>query len=66
MKYNIKTFRQEKGWTQEKLSTKADVSRATIASLESGESKVTTTDTLVKLAKALEVQVSDIFFEDSV
>ena len=63
MKYKIKEFREEKGWSQEKLSEKSNVSRTIISRLENGTMAITTTDTLVKIAKALEKKVSDIFLD---
>ena len=48
--------------TQEDLATKSGVSRATISGLESGSITVTTTETLRKIASALEVKVSDLIF----
>lgn len=62
MGYCVKEAREKIGLTQEELSKKANVSRAIIVGLESGEVKVTTTKTLVKIANALGVKVSDIFF----
>lgn len=59
--FGIKAIREKKGMTQEKLSETSGVSRAIIAGLESGARTNTQTDTLVKIARALEVEVSDIF-----
>lgn len=60
--YRIKEVREEKKLSQEKLSEKSGVSRATIVSLEAPNSRtVTTTNTLIKIAAALECKVSDIF-----
>ena len=63
MPYRIKEFREELKMTQVELSRKANVSRAIISGLENGTISVTTTDTLSKIAKALDKKVSDIFFE---
>ena len=49
--------------SQTELAEKANVSRAIISGLESGNTVVTTTETLSKLAAALEKKVSDIFFD---
>lgn len=54
-------MREKKKMTQEILSEKAGVSRAIISRLESGEEVVTTTETLLKIANALECKVSEIF-----
>ena len=63
MQFKIKEIRKELKMTQETLSQKANVSRTVIAGLESGSITVTTTETLVKIANALDRKVSDIFFE---
>ena len=62
MKYRIRELREEKGMTQEELSRKSGVCRATIWALESGENKVTTTKTLLKIAGALGVEMEAIFY----
>ncbi len=61
MPFKIKEARRERGYTQEELARRANVSRATIAGLESGTTVVTTTETLIKIADALGKKVSDIF-----
>lgn len=62
MAYKVKQFREKKKMTQEELSEKSGVSRAIISRLESGEEVVTTTETLIKIATALNCKVGDIFF----
>ena len=52
--------------TQEELAAKSNVSRGTIALLETKPDFSTTTKTLLKIATALETTVDAIFFEDSV
>lgn len=59
MKLDIKRIRKEKGISQEELSEKSGVSRPTISNLENNPDAVTTTDTLQKIAMALNVKVSD-------
>ncbi len=63
--YSIKEKRIEKGWSQEKLADKSGVSRTTLSKLETaeenGDEVITTTDTLINIANALECSVSDIF-----
>ena len=61
MPFKIKEARKEKGYTQEELAKRANVSRATIIGLENGSVTITTTDTLPKIASALDKKVSDIF-----
>lgn len=58
--YKIKELREKMGLTQEALSQKANVARSLVAQLESGKVKVTTTNTLGKLANALECKMSDL------
>ena len=59
MKLDIKRIRKEKGISQEELAEKSGVSRPTISNLENNPDAVTTTDTLHKIALALDVKVSD-------
>lgn len=61
MPFKIKEARKEKGFTQGELAKRANVSRATIIGLERGSITVTTTETLTKIAGALDKKVSDIF-----
>lgn len=61
MPYKIKEARISRHMTQEELAEKSGISRATISSLENGNSRTTTVDTLVKLAGALGVAVSEVF-----
>lgn len=61
MAFMIREYREALGMTQVELSVKSGVSRAIISGLETGAIKVTTTDTLIKIAEALGKRVSDIF-----
>lgn len=61
MPFKIKEARIACGMTQDELAKKANVSRSTIIGLETGAIKVTTTETLIKIAAALNRKVSDIF-----
>ena len=63
MRYKIREFREEKGWSQEKLSEESNVSRTIISRLENGTMTITTTETLIKVANALGKKVSDIFLD---
>lgn len=65
MGIKIKELREELGMTQEELSVKADVSRATICEIENNPHKKPTVRTLEKLANAMGVTLDRIFFEDS-
>lgn len=64
MKNKVKHYREQAGLTQEELSGKADVSRNTISSLETGSNTNVTYDTMIKIARALNEKVAAIFFED--
>lgn len=62
MENRLKQFREEKGWSQTKLSEESGISRVTINTLENGKVQVAKTDTLTKIADALGHTVSEIFF----
>lgn len=49
--------------SQVELSKASGVSRTIISGLESGAIKTTTTDTVFKIASALDKKVTDIFFD---
>lgn len=61
MGFKIRKCREEVGMTQEELSKRSGVSRATISGLESGRIKVTSTGTLLKIADAIGKEVGDLF-----
>lgn len=61
MQFKIKEYRIKLKMSQDELSNKSGVSRATISGLENGTITVTTTSTLIKIADALGKRVSDIF-----
>ena len=61
MEFKIKERREEAGISQEELSKRSGVSRTIISGLESGTITTTTTKTIVKIAEALGLKVSDIF-----
>ena len=61
MPIKIREARKARGLTQEELAKRANVSRATIVGLENGSITVTTTETLTKIANALNKKVSEIF-----
>ena len=63
MGYMIKEIREEIGMTQAELSDKFGVTRSIINGLETGRTTTTTTDTLKKIASALNRKVSEIFFD---
>lgn len=60
--YKVAEMRKKRKMTQEELSDKSGVSRAIIARLERvNATTATTTETLIKIASALDCKVSDIF-----
>lgn len=61
--YKVKECREERGISQSELALKSGVSRTIISGLESGKTIVTTTETLTKIARALNKNVSDIFLD---
>ena len=61
MPYKIRELRKKKNMTQEVLCTKSGVSRQIVSMLESGNDVNTTTETLMRLANALDCRVTDIF-----
>lgn len=66
MGYRIKLVRESRKMTQEELAQKSGVARTIINGLESGRLKNTTTNTLQKIAKALDTTIAEIFFESDV
>ena len=63
MQNKIKHYRKQLRLSQEELSVKSNVSRATISGLESGRILITKTGTLEKIADALNKKVSEILFD---
>lgn len=53
--FNLKLIRIQKGISQQELSEKSGVSRTTISNLENNDGAVTTTETMKKLAEALDI-----------
>ena len=64
MRYRLREIRESKGMTQEELAEKSGVTRTTIWKLETGDDEVSTTKTLLSLAKALDCSVGDFFSDD--
>ena len=64
MKNRLKEMRELKGISQESLAKNADVSRTTISEIETEKKVVVTNITLEKIAKALGLKVTDIFFRE--
>lgn len=59
MEFKIREIRDARNISQEELARRSGVSRATISGLENNPNAITTTETLQKLAAALDVKVSD-------
>jgi transcriptional regulator with XRE-family HTH domain len=55
---NLRSIREAKGWTQEKLSARSGVDQGYIGTLERGRVNVSI-DTLAKLAKPLKVEIQE-------
>lgn len=64
MQNRLKEIREFRGLSQEELSEKSTVSRTTISDIETNKKIVVTNITLEKLATALGLKVTDIFFRD--
>lgn len=60
---NLRKLRKKKGLSQEKLARLADISLNALTKIESGFAKKPTIQTVVKLAKALEVSIDDLVKE---
>ena len=56
----IADVRKQKGFTQERLAEEADLDRVALANIETGRRRPTVT-TLYKLAKAMNIDVVDLF-----
>ena len=61
----LKALREKRQMTQDELSEKSGVSRVTISKLESGAQNVTTNTTIIKLARAWEVDAGDLLSPSS-
>lgn len=66
MGYKIKEKREAMKMTQEELAQKSGVCRTTISNLENGTERATSSKTLLKLARALDTTVDQIFYQDDV
>ena len=61
LEYKIKELREKKRMSQAELSQLSGVSRATIIRIESADNVVINTQTLERLAKALNVSIKTLF-----
>jgi len=62
----LKALRTQRGWGQAELARRAGITQPVISVLESGRQDSARSDTLVKLAEALEVEVGNFFAEGGV
>ena len=65
MKLNVRKKREERGFTQEELSLKSGISRASIVLYENNYVDNITVKNLEALAKALDCTITDLFISDS-
>lgn len=66
MNNKLKKIRQELGMSQEELSVKSGVSRPTISMIETNSLDNIESKTMLKLATALNCDIGDIFFKETV
>lgn len=57
---NIKLYREEKGWNLSKLQKESKVAYSTLHDIENGKRENLKTDTLKKIADALDVTTNDL------
>lgn len=57
---NLKRLRDKKGYSLEKVARLSDLSLNTIVKIENKANQNPTIETLIKVAKALEVEVDDL------
>lgn len=66
MGYRLKEIREQKKLTQEELEKASGVSRQTISAIENNDEYQAKTGTLMALARAMDVTIDQIFFENAV
>lgn len=57
---NLVKIRKEKGWSQEKLAAESGISYNTLIKIERGGIENPKIETVIKLAKALNVKIDDL------
>lgn len=60
--FNIQRLRRERGYSQEELSFRSGCTRAYLSGIEAGRRNATLL-TLEKLARALEVEIAELFLK---
>ena len=63
MEFRLLDVRKSKGISQNALSKLSGISRVTISAIENNKAENVNIGTLVRLARALNVQVCDLFVE---
>ena len=63
-RFNLKHYRELKGWTQSQLAIQANSSNGMIGNIESGKSKPSL-DNIIRLADALDIHPADLFLRDA-
>ena len=63
-RFNLKYYREQKGWTQSQLAIQANSSNGMIGNIESGKSKPSM-DNIIRIAEALGVHPTDLFLRDT-
>lgn len=66
MNNSVRKYREELGLTQEQLAQKSGVSRPTISMIETNSLDNIESKTMLKLATALNCDIGDIFFKETV
>jgi len=66
MGWKLKEARVEKGITQQELADLSGINRVTIALIESGKTQDVMSSTILKLARALDKPIEEIFFDETV
>lgn len=56
----IRELRQEKGWSQSELARRAGIKQGVLSYIESGRTPHPRIDTLMAIAKALEVPIDEL------
>ena len=62
MGINLKIFRIKKGLKQQELADRVGISRYYLANLETGKANNPSNDLMIKLSRALDTTVEELFF----
>ena len=63
-RFNLKHYRELKGWTQSQLAIQANSSNGMIGNIEAGKAKPSL-DNIIRIAEALGVHPADLFLRDA-